>query len=96
MREIDRATRSKTEVILSINSLFIASRVVSPAVGVQYAVAKIIVSRGVELVGAGLHSEADDAVTGFAVLGREITLKYLKLLDCVGRNAFVPLRVRRN
>ena len=49
-----------------------------------------------ELVGAGLYSEADDAVAGFPKLGREIALKDLKLLDRIGRNSLVPLRVRRN
>src|SRR6266704_1647157 len=49
-----------------------------------------------ELIGAGLHREADDAVPGLTKLGQEITLKDLKLLDRVARNALVPLSVRRN
>src|SRR2546429_6025401 len=61
-----------------------------------YAVPEVIVGGAMELIGAGLHSEADDAVAGFAKLWGEITLKDLKLLDGVRRNAFVPLRIRRN
>ena len=44
MRDPDGTSGGGTEVILSINSLFVARRVVFPAIGVKYAIAEIVVS----------------------------------------------------
>src|SRR5215472_4079785 len=81
----NRYAEGAAEIVTLQGGDTLAVGVVEPGVGVHHGVSEELVSAAVELVGAGARDDVDDGADCKTVLGGEVGLLDLELLDRVDR-----------